>query len=62
MEERQKRPRLSVTRLEGDADEINIDQLNHADKAKLKQMNVKTQIKNVDRLRQLLKDYIYGAQ
>ena len=42
-----------MTPLEGDADEINIDQLNHAElKAKLKQMNVKTRIKNVDRLRQ----------
>ena len=56
MKERQKRPRLSVTPLEGDADELNIDLLNHAErKAKLKQMNVKT-------LRQLLKDHIYAAQ
>ena len=63
MEERQKRPRLSVTPLEGDADELNIDLLNHAElKAKLKLMNVKTRIKNVNRLRQLLKDHIYAAQ
>ena len=52
-----------MTPLEGDADELNIDLLNHAElKAKLKQMNVKTRIKNVDRLRQLLKDHIYAAQ
>ena len=63
MEERQKRPRLSVTPLEGDADELYIDLLNHAElKDKLKQMNVKTRIKNVDRLRQLLRDHIYAAQ
>lgn len=59
-EERQKRPRLSVTPLE---DELNLNQLNRDElKAKLRQMNVKTRVRNVERLRQLLKDHIYAKQ
>lgn len=60
IEERQKRPRLSVTPL--DDDEENVDNMNEAEvKAKLKEMGVKTRVKNADKLRQLLKDVIFAA-
>ena len=60
-EERQKRPRLGVTPLEDD--ELNIDDLTQEElKAKLREMNVKTRVRNGDRLRQLLKDHIYANQ
>ena len=59
MQERQKRPRLSVTPREDD--ELNIDGMNETNfKTKLKEMNVKTRVRNVDKLRQLLKDVIYA--
>ena len=59
-EERQKRPRLSVTPLE---DQLKIDQLNQDElRAKLRQINVKTRVRSIERLRQLLKDHIYAAQ
>ena len=60
MQERQKRPRLSVTPREDD--ELNIDGMNETNlKTKLKEMNVKTRVRNVDKLRQLLKDVIYAS-
>ena len=60
MQERQERPRLSVTPREDD--ELNIDGMNETNlKTKLKEMNVKTRVRNVDKLRQLLKDVIYAS-
>lgn len=60
MEERQKRPRLSVT--PRDDDEENVNNLNEAElKAKLKDMGVKTRVRNVEKLRQLLKDVIFPS-
>ena len=59
MQERQERPRLSVTPREDD--ELNIDGMNETNfKTKLKEMNVKTRVRNIDNLRQLLKDVIYA--
>ena len=60
LEERRKRPRLSVApRID---DDMNVDELGEKElKAKLKEMNVNTRIRNVDKLRQLLKDVIYAA-
>ena len=61
IEEQQKRPRLGVTPLEDD--ELNVNELTREElKAKLREMNVKTRVQNLDRLRQLLKDHIYAAQ
>lgn len=60
-EERQKRPRLGVTPVADD--ELNVNELTREElKAKLREMNVKTRVQNLDRLRQLLKDHIYAAQ
>ena len=43
-------------------DELNIDGMNETNlKTKLKEMNVKTRVRNVDKLRQLLKDVIYAS-
>jgi hypothetical protein len=60
IEERQKWLWLSVTPL--DDDEENVDNTNEAEvKAKLKEMGVKTRVKNAEKLRQLVKDVIFAA-
>lgn len=60
MENRRKQPRLSVVPREDTG--INVDKLDQVElKAKLKEMNVNTRIRSVDKLRQLLKDVLYAA-
>lgn len=59
LEERRKRPRLSVVPRE---DEMTIEEMSFAAiKTKLKEMNIKTRIRNLDKLRQLLRDAIYAS-
>ena len=60
LEEQRKRIRLSVVPREDPG--IKIEDMSSAElKAKLKEMNIHTRIRSLDRLRQLLKDAIYAT-
>jgi hypothetical protein len=60
MEDRRKRPCLSVVPREDPG--IKIEDMSSAElKAKLKEMNIHTRLRSLDKLRQLLKDAVYAS-